>query len=436
MKGLNTLPPSGTRDFLPEDVKNRERVFGVIKGVFESFGFLPMDTPAFERIGTLTGKYGAEGEKLIFKILKRGEQEASGEADLALRYDLTVPLARFFAQYQNQLPRPFRRYQIGPVWRADRPGKGRFREFYQCDVDVVGSPSLLADAEVILTLTRSLSCLNLSGYVVRLNSRKILMGLIEAYGVPSELRQAMLTAFDKLDKVGVEGVIREMRSSELPEAIIGEVRADLSKKGTELKSRISASVSGREGLEEVDEVVSLVAPLLNEGGIEFSPFLARGLDYYTGPIFEIYLKGVAGAVASGGRYDNLIGIFAGKQIPACGGSFGVDRLLSTIKQVSDRIRDNTTTPQVFLTVWDRASRAEALRIANELRNEGVSTEVSLTEGKIGDQVRYASKRSIRYCLFYGPDEQTKKEVTLKNLSTGEQTSVRREEIAQTLKSLT
>lgn len=434
MKKFNTQPPSGTRDFLPVNVKSREWVFGVIRKVFESFGFLPMDTPAFERIETLTGKYGEEAQKLIFKILKRGDQAASGEADLALRYDLTVPLARFFAQYQNQLPRPFRRYQIGPVWRADRPGKGRFREFYQCDVDIIGSSSLLADAEVILALARSLSCLNVSDYVVRLNSRKVLMGLIEAYEIPDELRQATLTTFDKLDKIGVRGVIQEMRNFKLPEAIIDVISADLSKKSTELKNLIGMSVSGREGLEEVEELMSLVAPLLDEGEIEFSPFLARGLDYYTGPIFEIYLKGTINAIASGGRYDNLVEMFAGKQIPACGGSLGIDRLLSMIKQSDNQIRKDAIAPQVFVTIWDSASRVEALRIADELRKEGISTEISLTEGKIGDQIRYASKRGACYCLFYGPDEQTRNEVTLKELSTGEQRSVKREQIAQTLKS--
>jgi len=434
MKDFNLQPPSGTRDFLPADVKTREWAFILLKEVFESFGFLPMDAPAFERIETLMGKYGEEAQKLIFKILKRGDQAANGEADLALRYDLTVPLARFFARYQNQLPRPFRRYQIGPVWRADRPGKGRFREFYQCDVDIIGSSSLLADAEIILAITRSLSCLNLSDYVVRLNSRKVLTGLLEIYGIPSELRQSTLLALDKLDKVGVEGVVRELKNFKLPETIVGEVKADLSKKGTELKSRISTSLAGREGIEEVEEMVSLVVPLLDGGEIEFSPFLARGLDYYTGPIFEIYLKGATGAIASGGRYDNLIGMFTGKQLPACGGSLGIDRLLSMIKQSGDRIRENATAPQAFITVWDRASRAEVLRIAGELRNEGISTEISLTEGKIGDQVRYASKRGVRYCLFYGPDEQARKEVTLKNLTTGEQRSVKREQIAQTLKS--
>jgi histidyl-tRNA synthetase len=433
MKKFNAQSPSGTRDFLPEDVKSRERLFSAIKQVFESFNFLPIDTPAFERIETLMGKYGEEGDKLVFKILKRGEQAVSGEADLALRYDLTVPLARFFAQYQIQLPCPFRRYQIGPVWRADRPGKGRLREFYQCDVDIIGSFSLLADAEVILALTKSLSCLNLSGYVVRLNSRKILSGLLEVYGIPESLRRDTLTILDKLDKVGVAGVVQELKDRGLPEAITSQMRDDLFKKGVELRNRIKASRTGQKGLEEVDEVMLLVEPLLTDGEIEFSPFLARGLDYYTGPIFEIYLKGMTGAIASGGRYDDLIGMFVGKQIPACGGSLGIDRILSTL-DVGRGERD-TLRPQVFVTVWNRDSRAEALRITTELRSEKIVAEISLGEGKIGNQVRFASERGALYCIFYGPNEQARREVTLKNLSTGEQISVRREQIAETLKTL-
>ena len=406
----------------------------MIRQVFEGFGFLPIDTPAFERIENLLGKYGEEGDKLIFKILKRGEQAVSGETDLALRYDLTVPLARFFARYQNQLPRPFRRYQISPVWRADRPGKGRFREFYQCDVDVVGTSSLLADAEVILALAMSLSRLGLSGYVVKINSRKVLAGLFETYGISEDLRRDTLTAIDKLDKVGIAGVVKELKERGLPEATLGKIREDLSRDSAELRNAMKDSRIGREGLEEVDEVTAMVAPLLTDGEVEFSPFLARGLDYYTGPIFEIYLKGAVGAIASGGRYDNLIGMFAGKQIPACGGSLGIDRILSSLR-VNGQSGEDALAPQVFVTVWDRASRSEALRIATELRDEGIVVETFLGEGKIGKQVRLASERNARYCLFYGPDERQKKEATLKDLSTGKQTSVKREQIAKTLKTL-
>ncbi|MBU4274395.1 histidine--tRNA ligase [Patescibacteria group bacterium] len=416
-------------------MKNREWAFGVIKRVFEVFGFAPIDTPAFERIETLTGKYGEESEKLIFKILKRGEQATSGEVDFALRYDFTVPLVRFFAKYQNQLPRPFRRYQIGPVWRADRPGKGRFREFYQCDVDVIGSSSLLADAEVILALTKSLSCLNLPGYIVRLNSRKVLAGLLEAYGIPKSSRQDTLTVFDKLDKVGISDVVQELGSRGLPAAIISQISDDLSQKDmAKIRNRVETSRIGQEGLQEVDEIISLVAPLMADGEIEFSPFLARGLDYYTGPIFEIYLKGATGAIASGGRYDDLVGKFVGGQVPACGGSLGIDRILSTLA-VENPNRENGLKPQVFVTVWDRATRAEALQIASEIRDKEVVVEVFLEEGKISNQIRLASSRGALYCLFYGPDEQKKKEVTIKNLSTGDQMSVDREKIAETLKKL-
>ncbi|MFA5178361.1 MAG: histidine--tRNA ligase [Candidatus Paceibacterota bacterium] len=435
MKETNVQPPSGTRDFLPKDVKNREWALNVIKQAFEVFGFAPIDTPAFERIETLTGKYGEEGEKLMFKILKRGDQAISGETDLALRYDFTVPLVRFFAKYQNQLPRPFRRYQIGPVWRADRPGKGRFREFYQCDIDVIGSSSLVADAEVILALTKSLSRLGLPGYVVRLNSRKVLAGLLEAYGIPEASRQDTLIALDKLDKIGVAGLVEELKSRGLTEAVISQINDDFSEKDmTRIRDRVATSRIGQDGLQEVDEIISLVSPLMADGGIEFSPFLARGLDYYTGPIFEIYLKKATGAIASGGRYDNLVGKFAGAQVPACGGSLGIDRILSTLT-VESPDSEIGLKPQVFITVWDRSMRPEALQIAEELRDAGIVTEIFLEEGKISNQIRLASNRGAKYCLLYGPDEQMKKEVAVKNLSTSEQISVSREKIAETLQKL-
>lgn len=435
MKEINVQPPSGTRDFLPKEVKNREWALNMIKQAFEVFGFAPIDTPAFERIETLTGKYGEEGEKLMFKILKRGDQATSGETDLALRYDFTVPLVRFFAKYQNQLPRPFRRYQIGPVWRADRPGKGRFREFYQCDIDVIGSSSLVADAEVILALTKSLSRLGLPGYVVRLNSRKVLVGLLEAYGIPEASRQDTLTALDKLDKIGVSGVVEELKSRGLTEAVISQINNDLSEKDmTRIRDRVATSRIGQDGLQEVDEIIFLVSPLMADGGIEFSPFLARGLDYYTGPIFEIYLKKATGAIASGGRYDNLVGKFAGAQVSACGGSLGIDRILSTLT-VESPDSEIGLKPQVFVTVWDRSIRPEALQIAEELRDVGIVTEIFLEEGKISNQIRLASNRGAEYCLLYGPDEQIKKEVTIKNLSTSEQISVSREKIAETLQKM-
>lgn len=428
-------PPSGTRDFLPEDVKLRDWAFGVIRGEFERSSFVPIETPALERIETLTGEYGDEGEKLIFKILKRGDQAVKGEADLALRYDLTIPLVRFYSKYRDRLPRPFRRYHIGPVWRADRPGKGRFREFYQCDVDTVGSASLLCDAEVILTLSRALASLDLSGFVVRLNSRKVLTGLLDAYGVSQGQKQDVLTAIDKLDKIGIEGVAQELADKGVSKPVVSQVIEDLrDKDSAKLRERVATSGVGQEGLQEVDELISLAEPSLEGGKIEFSPFLARGLDYYTGPIFEICLEGAAGSIAGGGRYDELIGKFSPNKVPATGGSLGIERILSILAE-KNQDKSEALKPQVFITVWDRESRSECLKIATEIRDTGLTAEVSLEDGRIGNQVQLASGRGARFCLFYGPDEQKKNEVTLKNLSTAEQKSVSRKNIAQTIKDL-
>lgn len=432
MKEFNTKPPSGTKDSFPDEVKFRERILNMIRKVFENFGFSPIETPAIERIETLMGKYGEEGEKLIFKILKRGKQAASGEVDLALRYDLTIPLMRFYAAYQNKLPRIFRRYQIGPVWRADRPGKGRFREFYQCDVDIIGSYSPLADTEIILTIAEALSQLNISEYTIRLNSIKILTGLLEIYNIPKTLKQNTLIALDKIDKININGVEKELKSLGLSKKTINQLVSDLSKPASQLRKRIETSAIGREGLAEIDSVFMLTAPILKRGTIKFSPFLVRGLEYYTGPIYEIYVKETGSAIASGGRYDNLIGMFTKKQVPACGCSLGIDRILSFLSNTKEK---NLSRIQVFITVWNETFRNEALQLASELRNNDITTEIYLGEGKIGGQLRFASDRNAMYCVIYGPDEKIKKEVILKNLATGEQKNVRREEFASTLTTL-
>ncbi len=432
MKGNRTQPPSGTRDYLPEEVRYREKIFNGIKQVFEKYGFLPMETPAFERIENLLDKYGSEGDKLIFKILKRGAKNKNCEADLALRYDLTVPLARFFTQYQNQLPLPFRRYQIGTVWRADRPGRGRFREFYQCDIDTVGSESLLADAEIILVLTEVLNSIGDFEYVIKVNSRKVLHGLLEVYNIPNRKEKDVLIVIDKLDKIGADGVVRELKELGFSNVLIERIQRDLKKTGDELRRIIGESMIGKEGLKEVDTIISLIKPLLVKGKIEFSPFLARGLDYYTGPIFEIFVRGIPGAVASGGRYDNLMEMFSEKQVPACGGSIGIDRLLSYVdlKKVSGVLN-----PQVFIPLWEESLALEVFGIASELRRENIITEISLDDRKIGKQIRLASKRKATYVVLYGPDERERQEVVIKNLVTGEQKSVNRNQLVRTLKNL-
>lgn len=451
MKKIDTNPPAGTRDFLPEDAKFREKVLAIIKEVFESFGFLPIETPAIERIETLRGKYGEEEEKLIFQILKRGKQATpfggqarlpdeqttsfdgqalseDGETDLALRYDLTIPLARFVVEHQTQLPPVFKRYQIAPVWRADRPGKGRFREFYQADVDIVGSSSLLSDAEVILAHFEALNRLGLSDFTIRLNSRKVLSGLLEAYQVPEEKKREVLTALDKLDKLGIEGVLRELWNREVEEEVIKKLEEDLQKSVEDVKKRLETVETGREGLKEVDSVFSLLAPLLKKGQIEFSPFLARGLDYYTGPIFEIYSKRAAGAIAGGGRYDNLIELFAQRPIPATGGSLGFERIITLLEHKEPVLNP----PQAFVTVWDESFKGEALKIAGELRKNEILTEIFLGEGKIREQVGAASAHRASFCIIFGPDERDRNEVTIKDLALKKQISVTRGKLIATL----
>jgi histidyl-tRNA synthetase len=309
-------PPSGTRDFLAADVERREHAFAVMRSVFSRYGFEPLETPAFERLDVLLGKYGDEGDKLIFKILRRGEHEASGEADLGLRYDMTVPLARVAAAYGSQLPTPYKRYAIGPVWRADRPGKDRYREFVQCDLDTLGSPSLIADAEALSAQHDVLAELGIADFTIQLNSRRVLAGLLEAFG-------------DKLDKLPAGDVVAELverglaaeQATELVDALTAPDSID------RVRDALAKSYEGTAGLDEVDTVLSLLAGQVPEGRVVFMPRMARGLSYYTGPIWEAVAPGVAGSIAGGGRYDHLIEQLGGPDVPATGGTLGLDRIL-------------------------------------------------------------------------------------------------------------
>lgn len=425
MNKVDVSPPSGTRDFLPEAVEARERVLASIKKTFERHGFRPMETPAFERLEVLTGKYGEEGEKLIFKILKRGEKAATGEADYALRYDLTVPLARVVARHQEVFGKMFRRYQIGPVWRADRPAKGRFREFYQCDFDIIGPKSLTADAEVLLVLTSALGALEIGEFTVRLNSRKVLHGLMEAYGIADDQQNTVLIALDKLDKIGIPGVAQELTDRGLPASSVDNMMTGLNDINR-LTGQLQSSENGRAGLAEVNGLLDLARDQLCAGSIVFDPSLARGLSYYTGPIFEVKHQGLGSSIASGGRYDNLIGMFAGKTIPACGGSLGMERILMLLE---DRAPAAASGPKVLVTVWDAASAADALRIATLLRRAGVNAEVFLGHDKIGAQLGYASERNIPFAVISGPDERAQGKVQVKDLRAKSQQTFDVEEAA-------
>lgn len=423
-------PPSGTRDFLAQDLRSREHVFAVIREVFERYGFEPLQTPAFERLETLTGKYGDEGDKLIFKILRRGEHEASGEADLALRYDMTVPLARVVAAYGSQLPTPYKRYVMGPVWRADRPGKGRFREFTQCDVDVVGSRSPLADAEVVNAAADALDALGVRDFRVLVNSRRALSGLLEAYGVPADMGGGVLITLDKLDKLSPDTVVRELVDVRtLPRATAETLVADLTADDAQERMRdvLKDSVDGRSGLAEIDQLLELA-----EGGgrLVFTPSLVRGLDYYTGVIFEVVADGMPGSIASGGRYDGLISALGGPDVPACGVSLGVERIIGLL--AADAADSQPL--DVAITVIDQESAAEVMTFARRLRSADLRTEIYLgTSGKLSKQLKWAADRHARFALIYGERERSERTVTVRNMDTGEQNQVSVDDLTEHLK---
>src|SRR5215470_2460723 len=321
-------PPSGTRDFLADDVRRRKAAFDRVATVFEHHGFDPLETPAFERLETFAGKLGDEASALIFKILKRGVHEASGEADLALRYDHTVPLARVMGTYGSRLPLPYKRYIIGNVWRADRPAKGRFREFVQCDLDTIGSSSPLADAEVVWAINEGLQALGVTGFRFLVNSRQALHGLLEAYGVPAELGTRVLGSLDKLDKATPEAVTADLVERGLPTGTAEGLVADMTAPDTNrIRKQLHTTERGTLGLGMVDQLLRLTEGL-PPGRVVFTPRMVRGLDYYTGPIFEVEAAGYPGSIASGGRYDGLVAKLGGPDLPGCGGSIGIERILA------------------------------------------------------------------------------------------------------------
>lgn len=426
-------PASGTRDFLAAEFEQRERAFATIRTVFARYGFQPLQTPAFERLDVLTGKYGDEGDKLIFKILRRGEHEATGEADLALRYDLTVPLARTVAAYGSQLPAPYKRYAIAPVWRADRPGKGRFREFVQCDLDVVGSSSPLSDAEIVLALHDALDALGLTEFRFLVNSRQVLFGLLEAYNVPEEQGPGALITLDKLDKLPPEAVVTELVDSrglrqEVAEGLVGDLTAPNAVE--RVRDELKASETGEAGLAEVDRLLALTEGTIAPERIGFTPNLVRGLDYYTGIIFEVAAPGMPGSIASGGRYDGLIGRLGGKDAPACGGSLGIERILPLLSQTGDV---GYAQVEVAVTVMGDDQAAESFQMAADIRRAGIRTGVYLgSSRKFAKQMKWASDQGARFCVIYGSEEREAGMVTLRDMDSGEQVRVPFDQTAEEL----
>ena len=405
------------RDFLPEDIRRREYVIGVIKRVYERYGFEPLETPAVENIDTLMGKYGEEGNQLIFKILKRGEHEATGQADLALRYDLTVPLARVIAHHQSDLPRLFKRYQIQPVWRADRPARGRFREFYQCDVDALGSTSPVVEAELCAAVSDALTELGFTDFKIRLNHRQLLTSLLNRAGIPGELHGSALVALDKLDKVGVDGVAAEFGTRGIP-AQAGTLIETIRSFQAKPSGMVGAfDEPGEQAWRNVAQIMYLTVGTSAANRIELDLSLARGLSYYTGAIMEINVADLAGSLGGGGRYDNLVGMFLGQDIPACGFSLGLERILVVMGERGMFPPSLATTPaDVMMAVFDPKDLDAALRVAGLFRRAGLRVLTYPEPDKIGKQIKYADSRGIPYVAILGGDEITAGTVTVKNLA--------------------
>ena len=445
---MNTKPARGMRDFLPTDVRRRQFVIGVIAEVYQRYGFEPLETPAAENVETLMGKYGEEGDRLIFRILKRGEEGRAGEADLALRYDLTVPPARVVAEYRSELPKFFKRYQVQPVWRADRPQKGRFREFYQCDVDVIGSRSMVVETELIDAAAEVLTKLGFSDFHIRLNHRQLLAGLLDSLAVAPADRSDALVALDKLDKIGPDGVARAFEARGIHETAaatllelftaIGQASVSAPENpaayNAEVLARLGGLVSGHElgkrALDELSEIVSLSEAGPAGGRLRLDPSLARGLSYYTGSIFEIAVPDLAGSLAGGGRYDDLIGMFLGDKVPACGISLGLERILVVMAERGMFPPSLVeTTADVMVTIWNADRTADAIRLARELRDSGLRVEVYPEPDKIGKQFKYADARGIPFVAVVGDDEAARGEVAIKALGTGTQQLLPRAEVA-------
>ncbi|MCB9698760.1 MAG: histidine--tRNA ligase [Alphaproteobacteria bacterium] len=420
----------GTRDFLPEQAAARHAVIDRLRAVFARHGFEPLETPAFERIETLTGKYGDEGSKLIFRILKRGEGAERGEADQALRYDLTVPLARVIAMNPG-LRMPFKRWQIAPVWRADRPAKGRFREFWQCDCDVVGSTEPLADAECLATAADALRTLGFTRFTIRLNDRRLLRATARACGADDAREGSLLVAVDKLDKIGRDGVEKELRERGFSEQDTATLWELLSVSGTNaerldttaslLKARLGEVAEVDAAVADLEAVIELAEGLGVEAGtLRIDPTLARGLDYYTGPVFEIEVdEPKVGALAGGGRYDRLIGIFGKQQVPAVGIALGLERILTVMEELGT-LPVGEGRAEVMVGVFDAEHRAVAARTAAELRAQGIRVDLYAGPPKLKHQFKHADAIGVPYVILVGPGEAKRGTLTLKDLRRGEQ----------------
>lgn len=443
--------PKGTRDFLPSEVAKRNYLFDTIKKVFKRYGFAPIETPSFELSSTLLGKYGEEGDRLIFRILNSGEKMrkadlealaqdnlprfANSLAEKALRYDLTVPFARFVVQHQNELNFPFKRYQIQPVWRADRPQHGRYQEFYQCDVDVVGSESLLYEVELIQIFDEVLSNLQLPGFVIQINNRKILSGIAEVCGVADRIVE-LTVAIDKLDKIGEQGVLDELAQKGFTESTLQQIKPLFDFKGTNsekinlLRIYLANSEVGQKGLEELSYVLDTVAQLgLQRGQLDFEITLARGLNYYTGAIFEVKALDVKmGSICGGGRYDDLTALFGLKNLSGVGISFGADRIYDVLTELNLFPAELELSLDVLFVNFGDTTLAENLQILKKTRALGLAAEIYPSAAKLQKQLKYANDRKVRYVVLMGEEELQQDQLTLKEMESGLQQQLSQAEL--------
>jgi len=428
--------PKGTRDFGPAEMAGRNYIFTVVRSVFQQYGYQCIETPAMENLSTLMGKYGEEGDKLLFRIQNSGEKAALAP-EKGLRYDLTVPFARFVVQHQNEISFPFKRYQIQPVWRADRPQKGRYREFYQCDVDVIGSKSLLNELELVQIVDEVFGRMGVR-VSIKINNRKILAGLAEVSGHPDKLVD-ITVAIDKIDKVGLDAVKQELLEKGLPDAAVAVIEPVLTLSGTtqekllRMRELLAASETGMKGLDEVETLFRLIAEAGIRQPVELDLSLARGLNYYTGAIFEVKALDFAiGSICGGGRYDDLTGIFGLPDMSGVGISFGADRIYDVLKGLELFPKDNTASAKVLFTNMGEKEIAYTLPIAAQLRAEGIACEVYPDPAKLKKQFEYADRKGIPFLAIIGDQEVSEGTVTLKNLASGEQRAIAKEALAASL----
>lgn len=442
--------PKGTRDFGPEEMIKRTYIFDNIRSVFRTYGFMPLETPSMENLSTLMGKYGEEGDKLLFKILNSGDfLSAVNEGDIenkslnalavkmcekGLRYDLTVPFARYVVQHQNEISFPFKRYQIQPVWRADRPQKGRYREFYQCDVDVIGSRSLVNEVELIQIVEKVFEKLKIN-VILKLNNRKILYGIAETIGHADKMTD-ITVAIDKLDKIGVENVNQELLTKGISQEAIQKLQPILALSGSNLdklkslREAISESEIGVKGIQEMESIFELCTALGTELDIELDLSLARGLNYYTGAIFEVKARDYTiGSICGGGRYDDLTGIFGMPDMSGVGISFGADRIYDVMCGLNIFPEEaGVTTKVLFLNLGEK-EQLESLKRSKELRTKDIPCEIYPENAKMKRQMDYANRRNIPFVVIIGGNEIENGEATVKNMTTGEQLSVKLTDLA-------